>query len=126
MAQLSDDCFAFGGELMRADAAIRLLGERVTPIADREPAPLRRAAGRILAADVVAARAVPPHDNAAVDGYAVYFDDLAPAAPTRLKLAGRVAAGHVLAGPALHGSAIRIFTGARMPDGPETVLMQED
>ena len=94
-------------------------------------APLDSALGRITARDIVAPRDVPPHDNAAVDGYAVYFDDLAAQGPTLLPVAGRISAGHPLAGPARRGEAYRIFTGAPMPkgetdDGPDTVLMQED
>src|SRR5690606_21045093 len=126
MAQLSDDCFAFGGELMRAEEALAILAERVAPVAEAETVPLHEALGRVLARDVVADRPVPPHDNAAVDGYAVFFDDLDPAGETRLRLAGRVAAGHVLDRVPQRGEAVRIFTGAPMPPGPDTVFMQED
>jgi molybdopterin molybdotransferase len=125
MAQLSDDCFAFGGELMRAAEAIAILAQRVAPVATLEKAPLTAARGRILAEDLVATRDVPPHDNAAVDGYAVHFDDLATEGETRLAIQGRVAAGHSLA-EAPRGTAVRIFTGAPMPDGPDTCFMQED
>ena len=126
MTQLSDDCFAFGGDLMRTEEALGLLEDRLVPVVDNEDVPLRAAAGRVLAADFCAARAVPPHDNAAVDGYAVFFDDLADAAATRLPVTGRIAAGHPLGRSARPGEALRIFTGAPMPDGPDTVLMQED
>lgn len=126
MAQLSDDCFAFDGPLMRVDVALALLGERVGPVAGIETAPLRAAAGRILAEDVTAGRDVPPHDNSAVDGYAVFHSDLSPAGETRLKLAGRAAAGHPLEGEPAPGVAVRIFTGAPMPAGMDTVFMQED
>ncbi len=126
MTQLSDDCFAFGGELMRTAEALSLLAERLTPVVDTEQVALRRAAGRVLAADVCAARSVPPYDNAAVDGYAVFFDDLSGEGETRLPVTGRIAAGHPLGRSARPGEALRIFTGAPMPDGPDTVLMQED
>ena len=126
MAQLSDDCFAFGGELMTAAEALDRLDERLTAVVERESAPLTDCLGRVLAEDVVAERSVPPHDNAAVDGYAVFFDDLNADGETRLPVTGRVAAGHPLGRPAARGEAIRIFTGAPMPDGPDTVLMQED
>jgi len=69
MAQLSDDCFAFGGELMRADEALAILAARVSCVAATEEVALRLARGRILAEDVDAPRDVPPHDNAAVDDY---------------------------------------------------------
>lgn len=126
MAQLSDDCFAFGGELMRADVALRLLDERIVAVASPEHVPLTAARSRILAEDIVSSRNVPPHDNAAVDGYAVYFDDLRPGAETRLKVTGRVAAGYALGRTPERGAAVRVFTGAPMPPGPDTVFMQED
>ena len=126
MAQLSDDCFAFGGELMRADVALRLLDERIVVVAAPEHVALTSARGRILAEDIVSSRNVPPHDNAAVDGYAVYFDDLQQGADTRLKVAGRVAAGYALGRTPERGTAVRVFTGAPMPPGPDTVFMQED
>ncbi|MFO0985865.1 MAG: gephyrin-like molybdotransferase Glp [Alphaproteobacteria bacterium] len=134
MAQLSDDCFAFGGPLIGLDAALTLLLERTAPVTGVETAPLAAARGRVLAEDIVAPRDVPPHDNSAVDGYAVYFDDLAPGAETALPVKGRAAAGHPLAGAQARATAVRIFTGAPMPlgvdgtqaGGPDTVLMQED
>ena len=126
MAQLSDDCFAFGGKLMTGAEALALIAARVVALPEREAAGLKGAAGRILAADLVAPRSVPPHDNAAVDGYAVFFDDLAPGVETVLPVAGRPAAGHPLGRAGKRGEAIRIFTGAPMPEGPDTVFMQED
>ncbi len=126
MAQLSDDCFAHGGALMPLADALALLDEKLQPVRDPETVSLARAAGRILAEDVVAGVDVPPHDNSAVDGYAVFFDDLDPDGETRLPVSGRAAAGHPLGQPARRGAAVRIFTGAPMPDGPDTVMMQED
>ena len=126
MAQLSDDCFAFGGDLLPIAAALDLLEAKLSPIAERETMPLKAARGRILASAVVAARNVPPHDNSAVDGYAIRFDDLKPDGPTILPVAGRAAAGHPLDRAAGRGTAVRIFTGAPMPEGADTVLMQED
>ncbi|MDA0990882.1 MAG: molybdopterin molybdotransferase MoeA [Verrucomicrobia bacterium] len=126
MAQLSDDCFAFGDPLMKTETALEALRERLSVIAGIEIVPLREAACRILAEDIVADRAVPPHDNAAVDGFAVFFDDLDATGETALPVAGRIAAGHPLGRPAERGEAYRIFTGAPMPDGADTVLMQED
>lgn len=126
MAQLSDDCFAHGGTLMPLDEALALLKAKLHPVRDSETVPLTLAAGRVLAADIVAERDVPPHDNSAVDGYAVHFDDLGANDETRLPVTGRAAAGHPLGRPAARGEAIRIFTGAPMPEGPDTVMMQED
>ena len=127
MAQLSNDCFALGAKSrMTAAEALDLLGARLEPAVGGETVGLRAAAGRILAEDLIADRAVPPHDNSAVDGYAVRFDDLSPVAESRLKLAGRAAAGHPVATPLPRRGAVRIFTGAPMPDGADTVMMQED
>ena len=126
MAQLSDDCFAQGGRLMRVAEAQALLEGVLVPVSAAEPVPLHAALGRVLLEDVVAAADVPPQDNSAVDGYAVFFEDLEPEAETRLPVTGRAAAGHPLGRPAKPGEAIRIFTGALMPDGPDTVMMQED
>ena len=126
MAQLSDDCFAFGGELMSGSEALGLIEARTVALPDAETVPLARARDRVLAEPVVAARSVPPHDNAAVDGYAVFFDDLVPGAETVLAVEGRATAGHPLAHVARRGAAVRIFTGAPMPEGPDTIFMQED
>jgi molybdopterin molybdotransferase len=126
MAQLSDDCFAFGGELLSIGAALAMLEAKLVTTAGTESVAIKAARGRILAEPLEAPLSVPPHDNAAVDGYAVFFADLSPDAPTELPIGGRAAAGHPLGRAARRGEAIRIFTGAPMPDGPDTVLMQED
>ncbi len=126
MAQLSDDCFAFGGALLSVDDALGRIEERVTAVVETETAPLGGACGRILARDVVATMNLPPHANSAVDGYAFAHADLAPGREAVLPVCGRAAAGHPLGRPAERGAAIRIFTGAPMPDGTDTVMMQED
>ena len=126
MAQLSDDCFAFGGALLTVDEALARIDERVTPVVGSETVPLRAGGGRILARDLVAAMNLPPHANSAVDGYAVAYADLAPDGETELPIGGRAAAGHPLDRSIRRGEAIRIFTGAPMPDGADTVMMQED
>ena len=129
MAQLSDDCFAFGSSLTPLDDALHALYDRTAPIADQMEIALANATGRILAEDIVAPFNVPPHDNSAVDGYAVYFDDLDAKSETQLPVTGRAAAGHPLDRLPRRGEAIRIFTGGVMPGGddpPDTVMMQED
>jgi molybdopterin molybdotransferase len=126
MAQLTDDCFAFDGPLLPVADAERLIAERVTPVSGHETVPLRDALGRVLVEDVIAPLNVPPFDNSAVDGYAVRAEDLKSGGEMRMQIVDRVAAGH----DAIHalgaGEAIRIFTGAPMPDGGDTVFMQED
>ena len=127
MAQLSDDCFAFGGALLSVEAAEALIAERVPPLADEETVPLTAALGRALARDLLAPLPLPPFFNAAVDGYAFRHADLHGDGETRLALSGRLAAGQAAAGGDLAPvSAARIFTGAPMPPGADTVLMQED
>ncbi len=126
MAQLGDDCFAFGGELMSAGAALALLKANLAPLPAVERVKLAQSAGRILAGPLVATRDVPPADNVAVDGYAVCFADLRPDGDSVLPITGRAAAGHPLRETAAKGGAIRVFTGALLPPGTDTVLMQED
>jgi molybdopterin molybdotransferase len=126
MAQLSDDCFAFNGPLLPVADAERLIVERVTPVAGRESATLREAIGRVLAEDIVAPVNVPPFDNSAVDGYAVHADDLEGERESRFAIVDRVAAGHTATHTLKAGEAMRIFTGAPMPAGADTVFMQED
>jgi molybdopterin molybdotransferase len=126
MAQLSDDCFAFGGPLMSVEDAAALMAGRITPLAGTETIPLGEADGRVLAEDMHTTVALPPFDNSAVDGYAVRHADLQPGMETRLPLGGRVPAGASGAALATTGVAIRIFTGAPMPPGTDTVFMQED
>ena len=126
MAELSDDCFAFGAELMPVDTALAALRERLVPVTAVETVGLREAVGRILAEDVVASIDLPPFANSAVDGYAVRHADLAADRHTVLAVASRLPAGAASVRALPPGSAIRIFTGAPMPDGADTVMMQED
>jgi molybdopterin molybdotransferase len=126
MTQLSDDCFAFGGPLLSIEDGIRQISARVKPVAATETAELLAADGRILAADLVAPIDLPPADNAAVDGYAVRHADLAAADATKLPVEGRDVAGEAASTPLAPGTARRIFTGARLPAGADTIFMQED
>jgi molybdopterin molybdotransferase len=126
MAQLTDDCFAFSGPLLPLGDMERLIGERITPVAETERVGLRVARGRVTAADLKAPVDLPPFDNSAVDGYAVRHADLKSDGDTRLIVAGRVTAGSRSDLALKPGQAIRIFTGAAMPAGADTVFMQED
>src|SRR5262249_37116183 len=126
MAQLSDDCFAFSGPLLPVEQAERIIHARVAPVAEVETVSLQAAPGRVLARDVLAPIDLPPFDNSAVDGYAVCHADLDGKAETRLVVVERVTAGRAAARALPAGAAIRIFTGAPMPAGADTVFMQED
>ena len=97
----------------------------VVPIAGHEFVPLRSALGRILAADIVAPHDVPAHDNSAMDGYAVRFDSLAAAGETRMTVVGSAFAGNAFSGQVGKGQAVRIMTGAVLPAGADTVVVQE-
>jgi molybdopterin molybdotransferase len=98
MAQLSDDCFAFGGKLMSVDAAQALIAERVPPLPGAESAALLRALGRVLAEDLRAPLPLPPFFNSAVDGYAFRHGDLAATGETRLPVVARLQAGQATGG----------------------------
>jgi molybdopterin molybdotransferase len=121
MAQLSDDCFAFGGKLQSLDAALDMIARSVACAVGTERVGLAAADGRVLASDLHAPIDLPPFANSAVDGYAVRLADAAGTLP----ISGRLAAGHA-ARPLAPGTAQRIFTGAPMPPGADTVFMQED
>ena len=125
MAQLSDDCFAFGGPMMSVDEAVGIITARVTAVGETESVALVDADGRILARDVAAPLPLPPFTNSAVDGFAVPAADLPRDKELMFPVAGRVQAGSS-GEPAKAGHAVRIFTGAPMPAGTDTVFMQED
>ena len=124
---LIDDCFAHHPKRLTAAQALELLRTRIRPVVGRENVPLAAAHSRILAEQVVSPRDVPGFDNVAVDGFAFAHADLAANGPTRLALMpGRAAAGHPFAGRLVPGAALRVLTGAPMPAGADTALMQED
>jgi molybdopterin molybdotransferase len=126
MAQLTDDCFAFAGPLMPLAEMERLIEARVTPVVEVQTVALNEAAGRVLAADVIAPVDLPPFDNSAVDGFAVAHRDIAIDGETTFAVTDRVQAGQGAARKLARGQAVRIFTGAPIPDGADTVFMQED
>jgi molybdopterin molybdotransferase len=126
MAQLSDDCFAFGGPMMSVDEAVGIIASRVTAVRQSETVALAVADGRILAADLVAPLPLPPFTNSAVDGYAVRSSDLPGSGEQVMPVRGRVQAGSSAEVPFAAGQAMRIFTGAPMPAGADIVFMQED
>lgn len=126
MAQLSDDCFAFGGPMMSVDDAVATIAARVSVVAEAEWVALAEADGRVLASDIRAPLALPPFTNSAVDGYAVRSADLPHDKELAFPILGRVQAGSAAAGVIAPNEAVRIFTGAPMPEGADTVFMQED
>jgi len=103
-----------------AEAQARLFA--LAPRIDTETVPLRDAAGRWAAADILARRTQPAASLSAMDGYALRFTDL----PGPWRVTGESAAGRPFAGSIAPGEAVRIFTGAALPGGADTVLVQEE
>jgi molybdopterin molybdotransferase len=126
MAQLSSDLEAFGEPMRSVSEAANHIASTLVPVADVETVPLAQADTRVLAHDLIASMALPPFTNSAVDGYAVRFADIVTAAGAPLSVADRVMAGSSVTGSVPPGRTVRIFTGAPMPDGSDTVFMQED
>jgi molybdopterin molybdotransferase len=106
-----------------AEALARVI-EGLEPL-DMERVPLDQARGRILARDLVARMTQPPFDASAMDGYAIRAADIAKL-PAKLKLIGESAAGAGFKGRVSGGQAVRIFTGAPVPKGADTIVIQED
>jgi molybdopterin molybdotransferase len=124
--KLADDCFFHDKDRMPHDEALAVLKSRVRPIVDVESIDLHKAKGRYLAESVLAPRDIPAHDNAAVDGYAFSYSAYDRQTGVRLRIVGEAAAGHPYPSAPSWGDAVRIFTGAVMPDGFDAVVMQED
>ena len=114
----------FAPALQFADALDRILAE-VSVVDGTEKLAVRSALGRVLAADVVSGIDVPGHTNSAMDGYALGGDDVAGDDETHLEVIGVAAAGRPFDGAVSAGECVRIFTGAPMPEGADTVVMQE-
>jgi len=112
--------------MMSVDEAVAIIAARVTAVRDVETVTLEEADGRILASGISASLPLPPFTNSAVDGYAVRGRDLPQQAEAAFPVTGRVQAGASASAALKPGHAMRIFTGAPMPDGADTVFMQED
>ena len=126
MTKLGKDAFTTGGAAMSVEAAVSLIATRVPSIEATETVGLLSAEGRVLAQMLTAAIDLPRFDNSAVDGYAVRWRDLTKDAETQLPVVGRITAGHALDKAAPEHTALRIFTGAPVPEGFDTIYMQED
>lgn len=126
MAQLSDDCFAFGGPMRSVHDTVALIASRLSAVEETETVQLALADGRILAGDMVATLRLPPFTNSAVDGYAIRGDDLPETVERAFPVVDRIQAGKSPDLSVAPGQAVRIFTGAPLPEGADTVFMQED
>ena len=114
-----------GHTLLNVGAARSLILDTLSPIEGWECVAVRAALDRVLARDVIAPCNVPAYDNSAMDGYAVRAADLASDAETALALVGTAFAGHPFAHTVGAGEAVRIMTGAPVPEGADTIVMQE-
>lgn len=124
---LRNDCFALpaGVNWTPVDEALAYLRDRLHPITASETMALTKACGRVLAGDVVARRSNPPLPNTAVDGFG--FAGPAPDGPQIMPLIdGRAAAGIPFDGDVPQGRALRVLTGAALPEGVDTVILEED
>lgn len=113
----------FGDGLTTIDDAVARLA-RFDALPGVETRGLADASGRILAGDIATALPIAPYESAAMDGFAFRFADLVSG--RRMPVAGRVMAGHPLTMPLPPGTAARIFTGGLIPDGADTVAVQEE
>lgn len=118
-------CDSPAGGLLSIESAIDQLRAAAKPVDETETVPLVDANGRVLARTMRSEIDIPPWPNSSVDGYAVRCADLASAATVALPVSQRIPAG-TTGGPLAAGSAARIFTGAPLPAGADTVVMQED
>ncbi|MEM8786501.1 MAG: molybdopterin molybdotransferase MoeA, partial [Pseudomonadota bacterium] len=125
MTDTPPDCFSPPKPLMTEADALTALKSNLRPVEEHETRPLHEAAGLYLSQPIRAPRAVPAHDNAAVDGYAVHSSIFNKPPPYRLPVVGTAWAGKPLETSVGPAEAARIFTGAVMPSGTDCVLMQE-
>ena len=126
MTQLSNDCFKYSKKRISLEKAVSILEKRIKCIKKTQKIKLDQSLGRILSKDIISKLNVPPFDNTAVDGYAFKYSDLNKNKETKLKLSGRIAAGQNFNKKIKKGDVARIFTGAKVPEGTNTVIMQED
>lgn len=124
---LRNDCFALpaGVEWTPVDQALGLLQKRLRPVTATKSMTLADVSGRVLARDVVAKRSNPPQANSAVDGYG-FAGGIPEGAHVMALQVGRAAAGVPFDGVLQPGKALRVLTGAAIPPGVETVILEED
>lgn len=119
------DCCATPAPLLTLALALERAAQSIEPISEIELAPLAECAGRVLAADIAAISDAPPQAASAMDGFALYLHDLSAQSATKLPVVGAALAGHPYLGTLPAQSALRITTGAWLPAGADTVIMQE-
>ncbi len=120
-----DFCYQGDPDLLQVAEAKRRIAAHMPGISDTESIPLIDALGRIVAEDVISPVDVPGHTNSAMDGYAVRGADLPRSGQRRLEVVGAVLAGSPFEGVLGKNTAVRIMTGAALPQGADTVVMLE-
>ncbi len=110
---------------VRLAEALQMARPQLVPVREQEFVALHEARGRVLARELIASVDLPPHNSAAMDGFAIRSADLVPGAVTSLKVIGEAAAGHPFDGMVSAAQAVRILTGAQMPEGADRVVEQE-
>ena len=123
--QIAAELQGYDPKALRADSVNQFLARLVEPVGQMEEVALFDALGRVLADDVVSPISVPPHDNSAMDGFALDSRQLKAAGPLRLRVAGTAFAGKAWSGPMGDGACVKIMTGAIMPTGLDTVVPLE-
>lgn len=111
--------------VLTVQQALAKIKATITPVESYEKCALRAGLGRILAEDIISTINVPSHINSAMDGYALNGDDLADKGDTGLQVIGTAWAGQAFEGEVQRGQCVRIMTGAVMPTGTDTVIIQE-
>jgi molybdopterin molybdotransferase len=124
IVQIVNAIEGYDPEALHVDKARAAIRACLAPVREIERVPVREALGRVLAEDIVPGIDVPGHDNTAMDGYAVRFADLGAGA-TVLEEIGAALAGKAFDGRLAAGQCVRVTTGAVMPEGADTVVVQE-
>jgi len=125
IAQIAAELQGYDPQALRAADVNTFLDRLVEPVRDTEELGIFEALGRVVARDVVSPISVPPHDNSAMDGYALAGAQLVPGQPLTLRVVGTALAGKAWTGPVGPGDCVKIMTGAIMPAGLDTVVPQE-
>ncbi|MDR2154157.1 MAG: molybdopterin molybdotransferase MoeA [Burkholderiaceae bacterium] len=123
--QIAAELQGYDPHALPAETVSAFLDQLVEPLASAEGVGLLDALGRVLSEDVLSPISVPPHDNSAMDGFALRGADLGAGWPLRLRVAGTALAGAAWRGRLAPGECVKIMTGALMPDGLDTVVPQE-
>lgn len=110
---------------MPVNKARQYIKQFLNPVTETELLPVRECLGRVLATNILSPANVPNYDNSAMDGYAFKANDINIENPTCLKVVGTAFAGKAFSGNVAHGECVRIMTGAAMPQGADTVVVQE-